>query len=156
MQTTAADATEFARREAIGLPDAEGRAAKRPSASLPVWRRMGRLGGTPRPTARNAAAFAIRSTHRSRYQTPPDIQGKLSQSRLERWTYLLKDGISPHDPNVRYSLTDMGLRVLNETVSETVNETVNESIKRSDVVINEALNEGVNEGVNVFHPVCRR
>ena len=115
-----------------------------------------RLGGTPRPTARNAAAFAIRSTHRSRYQTPPDIQGKLSQSRLERWTYLLKDGISPHDPNVRYSLTDMGLRVLNETVNETVgetvNETVNESIKRSDVVINEALNEGV----NVFHPVCGR
>jgi ATP-dependent DNA helicase RecG len=79
---------------------------------------------------RVAVGIKHRQTFRGNYLNPALKDGLIC----------LKDGISPHDPNVRYSLTDMGLRVLNETVSETVNE----STKRPDVTIDEALNEGVN------------
>ena len=75
---------------------------------------------------RSAVGIKHRQTFRENYLNPALKDGLIS----------LKNGVSPHDPNVRYSLTDMGLRVLNETV--------NESTKRPDVVINETLNERVN------------
>ena len=85
---------------------------------------------------RIAVGIKHRQTFRANYLNPAIRAGLICA----------KDGLSPHDPNICYSLTDLGLRVLDEPV----NGPVSEAIKRPDVVINEALNEGVNEGVNVL------
>ena len=89
------------------------------------------------PELRVAVGIKHRQTFRANYLNPAIRVGLICA----------KDGLSPHDPNMCYSLTDLGLRVLDETVNETVNEAkrsnagplndrINEAAKRPDVVIN--------------------
>ena len=85
---------------------------------------------------RVAVGIKHRQTFRANYLNPAIRVGLICA----------KDGLSPHDPNIRYLLTDVGRRVLNGPV----NELVNEATKRPDVVINEALNEVNNEEINLL------
>ena len=85
---------------------------------------------------RVAVGIKHRQTFRANYLNPAIRAGFICA----------KDGLSPHDPNIRYLLTDVGRRVLNGPV----NELVNEATKRPDVVINEALNEVNNEEINLL------
>ena len=85
---------------------------------------------------RVAVGIKHRQTFRANYLNPAIHVGLICA----------KDGLSPHDPNIRYLLTDVGRRVLNGPV----NELVNEATKRPDVVINEALNEVNNEEINLL------
>ena len=85
---------------------------------------------------RIAVGIKHRQTFRANYLNPAIRAGFICA----------KDGLSPHDPNIRYLLTDVGRRVLNGPV----NELVNEATKRPDVVINEALNEVNNEEINLL------
>ena len=89
---------------------------------------------------RAAVGIKHRQTFRENYLNPALRDGFISS----------KDGISPHDPNIRYSLTDLGQRVLNETTNEAgkpnddpLNETVNYATKRPDVGINVGINVGM-------------
>ena len=86
---------------------------------------------------RIAIGIKHRQTFRANYLNPAIRAGFICA----------KDGLSPHDPNISYSLTDLGLRVL----TEPVNEPVSEMIKSSDVVINDVINTPdvvINVGIN--------
>ena len=86
---------------------------------------------------RVAVGIKHRQTFRANYLNPAIRVGLICA----------KDGLSPHDPNMCYSLTDLGLRVLDETVNEVrksnsgpLNNGINEAAKRPDVVINVGIN----------------
>ena len=94
---------------------------------------------------RIAVGIKHRQTFRANYLNPAVRAGFICA----------KDGLSPHDPNICYSLTNLGCAILNEN-SSGVKEGVNEEAKalgdpingREKDPINETVNEGVNEGVN--------
>ena len=108
------------------------------TSTVPVKKLLAALRDGPCSPSELRVAVGIkhRQTFRANYLNPAIRAGFICA----------KDGLSPHDPNIRYLLTDVGRRVLNGPV----NELVNEATKRPDVVINEALNEVNNEEINLL------
>ena len=95
---------------------------------------------------RIAVGIKHRQTFRANYLNPA----------LRNGLIFAKDGLSPHDPNIRYALTDLGLQIIQENSSADDGHVGSSAKNRAGATgeenhtQNEVVKGGINEALNVL------